>query len=112
MEGVVFVHKNQPKIYSLHTTRSWNFVGLDGPLNPWEEESDHTDGNLLARAQYGKDIIVGMIDSGILSSYYVYGFIQHITQYLFSLYRSPTIILPIYLISHFSFISFLYIALL
>ncbi|KAL2588792.1 hypothetical protein GLYMA_13G222800v4 [Glycine max] len=65
MEGVVFVHKNQPKIYSLHTTRSWNFVGLDGPLNPWEEESDHTDGNLLARAQYGKDIIVGMIDSGV-----------------------------------------------
>ncbi|CAJ1962075.1 unnamed protein product [Sphenostylis stenocarpa] len=64
MEGVIFVHKNQPRIYSLHTTRSWKFVGLDGPLNPWEEDSN-TDGELLTRAQYGKDIIVGMIDSGV-----------------------------------------------
>jgi len=64
MEGVVFVHKNQPKIYSLHTTRSWEFVGLDTPLNPWKENSDQKNGDLLSRAQYGKDIIVGMIDSG------------------------------------------------
>ncbi|KAK7412523.1 hypothetical protein VNO78_03987 [Psophocarpus tetragonolobus] len=67
MEGVVFVDKNQPRIYSSHTTRSWKFVGLDGSLNPWEEESYQTkeDDDLLARAQYGKDIIVGMIDSGV-----------------------------------------------
>ncbi|QCD76929.1 Peptidase S8 [Vigna unguiculata] len=65
MEGVVFVHKNQPKIYSLHTTRSWEFVGLDTPLNPWKENSDQKNGDLLSRAQYGKDIIVGMIDSGV-----------------------------------------------
>lgn len=65
MEGVVYVHKNQPRIYSLHTTRSWKFVGLDGPLSPLEEESNHTNGDLLSRAKYGKDIIVGMIDSGV-----------------------------------------------
>ncbi|XP_020205647.1 subtilisin-like protease SBT5.6 [Cajanus cajan] len=65
MEGVVFVHKNQPRIYSLHTTRSWKFVGLDGPLNPQEEQFNHTNEDLLTRAKYGKDIIVGMIDSGV-----------------------------------------------
>ncbi|XP_027338416.1 subtilisin-like protease SBT5.6 isoform X2 [Abrus precatorius] len=65
MEGVVFVHKNQPRIYSLHTTRSWKFVGLEGPLNPWEEESDQPNGDLLTRAKYGKDVIVGMIDNGV-----------------------------------------------
>ncbi|KAK7303041.1 hypothetical protein RJT34_13940 [Clitoria ternatea] len=68
MEGVVFVHKNQPRIYSLHTTRSWEFVGLDGSLNPWTEESNQTNGdsvNLLTKAKYGEDIIVGMIDNGV-----------------------------------------------
>ncbi|ESW19955.1 hypothetical protein PHAVU_006G168800 [Phaseolus vulgaris] len=65
MEGVVFVHKNQARIYSLHTTRSWKFVGLDRHLNPREEISNHTNGDLQSRAQYGKDIIVGMIDNGV-----------------------------------------------
>ncbi|KAK7306427.1 hypothetical protein VNO77_44366 [Canavalia gladiata] len=67
MEGVAFVHKDQPRIYSLHTTRSWEFVGLDGTLkeNHWAKESNQPNGDLLTRAKYGKDIIVGMIDSGV-----------------------------------------------
>jgi len=67
MEGVAFVHKDQPKLYSLHTTRSWELVGFDRPLNAWEQDSNRTKGDLLSRAKYGKDIIVGMIDNGNLS---------------------------------------------
>ncbi|KAK7245605.1 hypothetical protein RIF29_40452 [Crotalaria pallida] len=66
LEGVVNVQTNQPRMYSLQTTRSWKFVGLDEPLNPWaQESSNQTNGDLLSRAKYGEDIIVGMIDSGV-----------------------------------------------
>ncbi|CAL0301279.1 unnamed protein product [Lupinus luteus] len=67
MEGVVNVHKNQQRIYSLQTTRSWKFVGLDESetLNPWTKDSNQTNGDLLSRAKYGEDIIVGMIDNGV-----------------------------------------------
>ncbi|OIV95735.1 hypothetical protein TanjilG_05283 [Lupinus angustifolius] len=67
MEEVASVHKNQQRIYSLHTTRSWKFVGLDESetLNPWTQDSNQTNGDLLSRAKYGEDIIVGMIDSGV-----------------------------------------------
>lgn len=65
MEGVVSVQKSNQGIYSLHTTRSWQFVGLnDGPLYPLEEESNQRDRDLLIRAKYGENIIVGMIDNG------------------------------------------------
>jgi hypothetical protein len=69
MEGVVSVSKSQTKIYSLHTTRSWKFVGLDGPLDHFEEKSNETNSDLLAKAKYGQDIIVGMIDCGKLCAY-------------------------------------------
>lgn len=65
MEGVVSVRESKSRIYSLHTTRSWKFVGLDEILNPyWEEKSNQTDGDLLEKAKYGENIIVGMIDNG------------------------------------------------
>ncbi|KAL1288946.1 hypothetical protein HN51_057399 [Arachis hypogaea] len=73
MEGVVRVHKSKGMMYSLHTTRSWEFVGLEGPLNPnwadYEELSSHqkikNGQDLLCRANYGQNLIVGMIDSGV-----------------------------------------------
>lgn len=65
MEGVVSVHKSQTRIYSLHTTRSWKFVGLDGPFDPLEQKSNETNRDLLTKAKYGQDIIVGMVDSGV-----------------------------------------------
>lgn len=71
MEGVVSVQKSKQRIYSLHTTRSWQFVGLDdGPLDPLEEESNQRDRDLLIRAKYGENIIVGMIDNGKFSLHY------------------------------------------
>ncbi|KAI8000957.1 Subtilisin-like protease SBT5.6 [Camellia lanceoleosa] len=64
MKGVVSVFRSHPKKHRLHTTRSWDFISLleggNGEANhpyPYEE--------LLHKASYGKDVIVGMIDSGI-----------------------------------------------
>ncbi|XP_039048305.1 subtilisin-like protease SBT5.6 [Hibiscus syriacus] len=51
--------------YSVQTTRSWEFVGLD-------EEDSHSwrklkmgRENLALRAKYGKDVIIGLMDSGV-----------------------------------------------
>uniref|UniRef100_A0A0E0KMB3 Subtilisin-like protease n=1 Tax=Oryza punctata TaxID=4537 RepID=A0A0E0KMB3_ORYPU len=53
LPGVLRVTENQ--IYKTHTTRSWDFLGLD-----------YTQANgLLANARYGENVIIGIIDSGI-----------------------------------------------
>ncbi|XP_051194572.1 subtilisin-like protease SBT3.8 [Lolium perenne] len=44
--------------HELHTTRSWDFLGLDNYQPPQQP-------GLLQKAKYGEDIIVGVIDSGI-----------------------------------------------
>uniref|UniRef100_A0A0D3FS35 Subtilisin-like protease n=1 Tax=Oryza barthii TaxID=65489 RepID=A0A0D3FS35_9ORYZ len=53
LPGVLSVTENQ--IYKAHTTRSWDFLGLD---------YKQTNG-LLAKARYGEDVIIGVVDSGI-----------------------------------------------
>ncbi|XAR66630.1 Cucumisin [Bertholletia excelsa] len=61
MKEVVSVIRSHPRKYSLHTTRSWDFMGLD-------ESTEFKKGNmdyLLTRANYGKEVIVGMLDSGV-----------------------------------------------
>ncbi|XP_049382878.1 subtilisin-like protease SBT5.6 [Solanum stenotomum] len=63
MEGVISVFHSDPHAIKLHTTRSWDFVSLlEGTslVNSGEE--------LLKNANYGEDIIVGVIDSGKSSS--------------------------------------------
>ncbi|CAN4105711.1 unnamed protein product [Withania somnifera] len=60
MEGVLSVFHSDPHEIKPHTTRSWDFVSLlEGTslLNSREE--------LLQNANYGKDIIVGVMDSGV-----------------------------------------------
>ncbi|CAA0823684.1 subtilase family protein, partial [Striga hermonthica] len=60
-EEVLSVFRSHPRKYKLHTTRSWEFMGL-----PESTESSHVDKNsLLYKSRYGKGIIIGMIDSGI-----------------------------------------------
>ncbi|XP_043695404.1 subtilisin-like protease SBT3.9 [Telopea speciosissima] len=54
MPGIVRVFPN--RIYKLHTTRSWDYLGL----NPHEHQS-----NLLSEANMGEGTIIGVIDSGI-----------------------------------------------
>ncbi|KAL7212676.1 hypothetical protein ACSBR2_015372 [Camellia fascicularis] len=63
-EEVVSVFKSEPRRYSLQTTRSWDFVNL------LEQQGQHgfTNTNnqqLLRKANYGKDVIVGVLDTGV-----------------------------------------------
>ncbi|KAG8070515.1 hypothetical protein GUJ93_ZPchr0006g41530 [Zizania palustris] len=53
LPGVINVKPNT--YHKVHTTRSWDFLGM----NYYEQSS------LLKKANYGEDIIVGVIDSGI-----------------------------------------------
>ncbi|KAK2982517.1 hypothetical protein RJ640_012762 [Escallonia rubra] len=64
MEEVVSVFRSRPRRYGLQTTRSWDFVNLlegendgKGGLNQEEE--------LLHKANGGKDVIVGLLDTGV-----------------------------------------------
>ncbi|CAA0823686.1 subtilase family protein [Striga hermonthica] len=60
-EEVVSVFQSHPGKYALHTTRSWEFSALQESTN-----SSNIDKNsLLYKSGYGKDIIIGMLDSGI-----------------------------------------------
>ncbi|KAK8493069.1 hypothetical protein V6N13_078143 [Hibiscus sabdariffa] len=64
MEEVLSVFPSHGK-YSVQTTRSWEFVGLDeGDSNPWKK-LQMGGGDLLSRAKYGKNIIIGVMDSGV-----------------------------------------------
>jgi len=66
MEEVVSVLPSLPKMHRPHTTRSWQFVGLDleddqiksHPLHMQDSE------DLLTTANYGQDVIIGLLDTG------------------------------------------------
>ncbi|XP_043702610.1 subtilisin-like protease SBT5.6 [Telopea speciosissima] len=60
MDEVVSVSPSIPRRWSLHTTRSWKFAGLEEGLETLDKNGD-----LLRESKYGKDIIVGLLDSGI-----------------------------------------------
>ncbi|KAK8694897.1 hypothetical protein V6N13_072441 [Hibiscus sabdariffa] len=51
--GVVQVMPN--RIHKVHTTRSWEFMGLN----------DHSPENILSRSNMGEGIIIGVIDTGV-----------------------------------------------
>jgi len=64
LEEVVSVFRSDPKKYSLHTTRSWEFIiGL--AEGEGDQKSFRTAGELLSKARYGKDVTVGLLDSGV-----------------------------------------------
>ncbi|CAK9183509.1 unnamed protein product, partial [Ilex paraguariensis] len=60
MDEVVSVSRSNPKKYSLHTTRSWEFVGLEEDTQNNLKKDD-----LLLKAKYGKDVVIGILDSGV-----------------------------------------------
>ncbi|PSS02971.1 Subtilisin-like protease [Actinidia chinensis var. chinensis] len=71
-EEVVSVFKSRPRRYSVQTTRSWDFVNLlerEGDLNHTIAEEE-----LLKKANYGKEVIVGVLDS---ARYYLKGYEAH-----------------------------------
>nr|GMD15014.1 subtilisin-like protease SBT5.6 [Ipomoea batatas] len=61
MEGVISVFHSHPTKIKPHTTRSWDFVNLLEAVNgnPTSREE------LLSKAKGGKDVIVGMMDTGV-----------------------------------------------
>lgn len=61
-EEVVSVIESQPDKYALQTTRSWEFSGL-GETEEWNSEKKID--NLLFKSKYGKDVIIGVLDTGI-----------------------------------------------
>jgi hypothetical protein len=44
----------------MHTTRSWDFLGLD-----YNQPPQHP--GLLQKANYGEDVIIGVVDTGLQS---------------------------------------------
>jgi hypothetical protein len=46
--------------HKLHTTRSWDFLGLD-----YNQPPQHS--GLLQKANYGEDVIIGVVDTGLQS---------------------------------------------
>ncbi|PIN22581.1 Tripeptidyl-peptidase II [Handroanthus impetiginosus] len=61
MEEVVSVIRSHPGKYSLHTTRSWAFSGLEEGRKWKSLEKD----DLLLKSRYGENVIVGMLDNGV-----------------------------------------------
>lgn len=55
LPGVISVKANTH--HKTHTTRSWDFLGVD------YYQSSSSD--LLRKAKYGEDVIVGVVDTGL-----------------------------------------------
>lgn len=60
---MVSVFESQPDKYSLQTTRSWEFSGVE-ETKEWNSVKNNKD-NLLFKSKYGKDVIIGVLDTGI-----------------------------------------------
>jgi hypothetical protein len=60
MDGVISVFESHSK--RLHTTRSWDFINI---LEAGGDPSRSNGEELLRRANYGQDIVVGVLDTGI-----------------------------------------------
>ncbi|KAL3522596.1 hypothetical protein ACH5RR_015430 [Cinchona calisaya] len=59
-DEVVSIYKSHPRKYSLHTTRSWEFAGVEEDKLK-EDDKD----NILVKAKYGRDVIAGLVDTGV-----------------------------------------------
>ncbi|KAJ6830417.1 subtilisin-like protease SBT5.6 isoform X1 [Iris pallida] len=57
IEGVISAFPSKERV--MHTTRSWEFITMEEGLSDADRES------MPSRANYGRDVIVGMLDSGI-----------------------------------------------
>ncbi|KAF6153100.1 hypothetical protein GIB67_034822 [Kingdonia uniflora] len=51
--------------YSLDTTGSWKFLGLEEGIGNGRKVGKSRGSEILHKAKYGKDVIVGLLDSGI-----------------------------------------------
>ncbi|KAL8460778.1 hypothetical protein ACS0TY_032329 [Phlomoides rotata] len=60
-EEVLSIFRSQPRKYSMHTTRSWEFAGLKESIKLKNSEKE----DLLLKSRYGDSVIVGMLDNGV-----------------------------------------------
>uniref|UniRef100_A0A803QF20 Subtilisin-like protease SBT5.6 n=1 Tax=Cannabis sativa TaxID=3483 RepID=A0A803QF20_CANSA len=67
MEEVVWISKSEPDKYTMHTTRSWEFSGLEENERIVNSNNHfgHMPADLLSKARYGEQVIVGLLDSGV-----------------------------------------------
>ncbi|KAL2494642.1 subtilase family protein [Forsythia ovata] len=61
IEEVVSVLRSHTTTYSLQTTRSWEFAGLQEGSKWFQLKKE----DLLLKSRYGKNVIVGLLDSGV-----------------------------------------------
>eukprot|EP01018_Ginkgo_biloba_P017623 Gb_20617 [translate_table: standard] len=61
LPGVISVFPSRP--HFLHTTRSWGFLGLEDP-----NSGDIPPDSLWKKANFGNDVIIGNLDTGLLGS--------------------------------------------
>jgi hypothetical protein len=53
----------ESRVNKLHTTHSWNFLGLETSKSSSKSSSGRSS-SLWRKAKYGADVIIGHIDSG------------------------------------------------
>ncbi|EYU28145.1 hypothetical protein ABFS82_13G090700 [Erythranthe guttata] len=63
MDGVISVFHSDPKKTRPHTTRSWDFINLLEAK--WDPTRSNTRDKLLTQADYGQNVVVGVIDTGV-----------------------------------------------
>ncbi|KAI3456086.1 hypothetical protein Pfo_012749 [Paulownia fortunei] len=62
MDGVISVFHSHPTKSRLHTTRSWDFISLlEANWDPTQANGEE----VLHKASYGKNVVVGVLDSGV-----------------------------------------------
>lgn len=66
LDEVVSVIRSDPSKYSLQTTRSWEFLGLENQMGDgaWDWKDNQLGEGLWLRAKYGREVIFGVLDSG------------------------------------------------
>lgn len=64
--GVISVSPSRPGQYSLHTSRTWDFIEVI------ERAPSESQLILSSRAKFGKDVIVGLLDSGTKMYSYIF----------------------------------------
>lgn len=64
MDGVISVFHSHPTRSGPHTTRSWDFIRSLEAIGD-RAQADGDDGEeVLRRASYGKNVVVGVLDTG------------------------------------------------
>ncbi|XP_041989846.1 subtilisin-like protease SBT5.6 [Salvia splendens] len=62
MEEVVSVFRSHPRKYEIHTTRSWEFAGVEEAI---KKSANLKREDIWLKSSYGKDVVVGLLDNGV-----------------------------------------------